>query len=755
MAELLLELFSEEIPARMQGRAAEDLKRLVADGLKAAGLDFTKAEAFVTPRRLALVVDGLPAAQPDVREERKGPRVGSPDKAIEGFLKAAGLDSLDACEVRSDPKKGDYYVAVFEKKSRPLSRVIAEIIQSAIHGFPWPKSMRWSDYDFRWVRPLHNILAIFQGEPLPLAVSRKGSLAEFDLDYQSFEDTYSPELVKEFGVLVATSTTLGHRFLKAGPVDGSAASSPSLPGLTRQSMDPRVKPGGDERVEAAPISVRDFADYKAKLRAARVMLDAAERRAVIKAEAGKLAQAEGLAVKADDGLLHEVAGLVEWPVVLIGRIDAAFMGLPPEVLATSMRAHQKYFSTLDRAGKLAPRFIVVANNEAADGGAEIVKGNERVLRARLADATFFWEQDRKRTLESRVDRLAERIFHARLGSDRERVERLCALAGAIAPHVPGADATAAERAALLSKADLTTEMVGEFPELQGVMGRYYALHDGEPAFVADAVAEHYAPQGPGDACPSKPLSVAVALADKIDALVGFFAIGEKPTGSKDPFALRRAALGVIRLIVENGLRLPLTEVFERARALYAGQGLAEAASLEVGELLAFFADRLKVHLREKGVRHDLISAVFAVGGEDDLVRLLARVDALAAFLTSEDGADLLTAFRRAANIVRIEEKKDGATYAAAVDPALLRQGEEIELSGRIAEVMPLVGDEIRRERFDEAMAILARLRGPVDAFFDEVTVNCDEPDLRENRLRLLSTIRSALSEVADFSSIEG
>jgi len=727
MAELLLELFSEEIPARMQARAADDLKRLVTDGLKAAGLEFTKAESCVTPRRLALVVDGLPVAQPDVKEERKGPRVGSPDGAIQGFLKAAGLASLDQCETRSDPKKGDYYVAVVEKKGAATAAVLPVLLGTAVAALPWPKSMRWADHAVRWVRPLHAILCLFDGAVVPVS----------------------------YGPVTAGDTTRGHRFLKVGSIDGSAAPSSSLPGLTRQSMDPRVKPGGDEREAAQAFTVTSFADYKKKLREHFVMLDAAERRAVIKAEADKLAVAEGLTVKVDEGLLAEVAGLVEWPVVRMGRIDAAFMGLPAEVLATSMRAHQKYFSTLDKAGKLAPRFIVVANNEAADGGERIVKGNERVLRARLSDARFFWTQDRKKALESRVDKLAERIFHARLGSDRERVARLCALAGMIAGHVPGAAAADAERAALLCKADLTTEMVGEFPELQGVMGRYYSVNDGEKADVAEAVAEHYAPQGPGDACPSRPVSVAVALADKIDTLVSFFAIGEKPTGSKDPFALRRAGLGVIRLIVENRLRLPLLAVFAAARDLYVKQGIAQAGDLEVKDLLDFFADRLKVHLREKGVRHDLVAAVFAVGGEDDLVRLLARVDALAGFLASEDGADLLTAFRRAANIVRIEEKKDGTSYAAAAEKTLLKQGEEIELSGKIGEIMPQVTAEIRNERFNEAMAILARLRGPVDAFFDQVTVNCDEPALRKNRLRLLSTVRSALSEVADFSTIEG
>jgi glycyl-tRNA synthetase beta chain len=712
MAELLLELFSEEIPARMQARAADDLKRLVTDGLKAAGLEFARAEAFVTPRRLTLVVDGLPVAQPDVKEERKGPRVGSPEGAIAGFLKAAGIDSLDQCEIRSDPKKGDYYVAIAEKKGAATADVLPLILETAIAALPWPKSMRWGENSFRWVRPLHGIIALFSGG----VVQGILKLSSEEVPDEKLPLTW--EQPKTF--LGFSQKTFGHRFLAP-----------------------------------EPFEVKDFADYKAKLRAAKVVLDAAERRAVIKAEAERLTAAEGLTVKADEGLLAEVAGLVEWPVVRMGRIDAAFMDLPPEVLTTSMRAHQKYFSTLDGAGKLAPRFVVVANNEAADGGAQIVKGNERVLRARLSDAKFFWEQDRKRTLESRVDRLAERIFHAKLGSDRQRVSRLCELAKLIAGRVPGADTKEAERAALLCKADLGSEMVGEFPELQGVMGRYYALHDREKPAIADAIAEHYSPQGPGDACPSKPLSIVVALADKIDTLVGFFAIGEKPTGSKDPFALRRAALGIIRLIVENGLRLPLSGVFEAARGLYAGQGIARAASLEVAELLEFFADRLKVHLREKGVRHDLISAVFAVGGEDDLVRLLARVDALAAFLASEDGADLLTAFRRAANIVRIEEKKDGASYTGAADAALLRQGEEIELSGKIGEIMPQVADEIRRERFNEAMAILARLRGPVDAFFDQVTVNCDEPALRKNRLRLLSTVRSALSEVADFSTIEG
>ena len=692
MAELLLELFSEEIPARMQARAADDLKRLVTTGLKDAGLTFDKAEAFVTPRRLTLVVDGLPLAQPDVKDERKGPRVGSPEKAIEGFLKAAGLASLDECETREDPKKGAFYVAVIERKGQATAQVLPEIVSAAMTALPWPKSMRWGDYGVRWVRPLHGIVCLFDGETVPV----------------------------QFNHVTAGGSTFGHRFLAP-----------------------------DE------ITVSDFADYRAKLRAASVMLDPAERRTVILAEAEKLAKDAGLLLKADQGLLNEVAGLVEWPVVRLGTIDEAFMDLPPEVLETSMRAHQKYFSTLDAEGALASRFVFVANNEARDGGAEIVKGNERVLRARLADAKFFWGQDRKAPLENLVATLGDRVFHAKLGSDLARVTRIRELAKTISAHVDGANEADADRAALLCKADLTSEMVYEFPELQGIMGRYYALNDGEKPDVAEAVAEHYSPQGPGDDCPANPLSVAVALADKIDMLVGFFAIDEKPTGSKDPFALRRAALGAIRLIVENGLRLPLFEVFERAKVLYAADGISSATDLNVKELLDFFADRMKVHLREKGVRHDLVAAVFALGGEDDLVRLLARVDALAAFLDTEDGADLLTAFRRAANIVRIEEKKDGESYADEADAKLLRQDEEIELSGKLGEIMPRVAAHIRDERFDEAMGTLARLRKPVDAFFDDVTVNCDEPELRANRLRLLSTIRSALSQVADFSAIEG
>ncbi len=479
------------------------------------------------------------------------------------------------------------------------------------------------------------------------------------------------------------------------------------------------------------------------------MLDVDERASLISDGLVRATSTRGVELKPDPGLLDEVTGLVEWPVVLMGRIDRDFMALPPEVLTTSMRTHQKYFACRDRDGRLAPFFLVVANMAAEDGGAVIVAGNERVLRARLSDARFFWDQDRKGMLAARVPKLAERVFHARLGSVLDKTGRTMRLVEAIAPRI-GADPALAERAAELAKADLSTGMVGEFPELQGVMGRYYALHDGEPAAVADAIAEHYSPLGPNDRCPTAPVSVAVALADKIDTLVGFFAIGETPTGSKNPFALRRAALGVIRLILENGLRLPLRAIFDAAFTIGAVRGKSPT-----DELLAFFADRLKVHLRERGVRHDLIAAVFAVGGEDDLVRLLARVDALSGFLGSEDGANLLAAYRRAANIVRIEERKDTTRYSGAPEPGLLAQEEERQLAHRLRDSEEASAAALAREEFAGGMASLAALRGPVDGFFSKVTVNTDDGALRANRLRLLARIRDTLNAVADFSLIEG
>ncbi|MBI3451501.1 MAG: glycine--tRNA ligase subunit beta [Rhodospirillales bacterium] len=715
MPELLLELFSEEIPARMQARAAEDLKRLMAERLKAAGLDFTRIDSYVTPRRLALVVDGLPEKQPDVTEEKKGPRVGAPDAAIQGFLKGAGLASLDQCEKRT-VGKAEYWFYVDQIAGLPIDRAIAEVLFDTIEKLPWSKSMRWADTTVSWIRPLHNIMAVLDGQQIAF---------DFDLRHVVEGDRKT---------LVANNRTRGHRFMSSNE-----------------------------------FAVKNFADYKAKLEAAKVILDPAERRAAILRQAEAAAKGEGLTLKEDAGLLDEVTGLVEWPRVLVGSIDAAYMALPPEVLTTSMRAHQKYFALLNKNGALAPRFLVVSNMETdADGRRNIVAGNERVLRARLSDAKFFWDQDRKTRLEDRVPALAAQVFHAKLGTLGDKVSRMETLAGDLAQHIPGCDKDRARSAARLAKADLSSGMVGEFPELQGVMGRYYALAEGEKADVADAIRDHYSPIGPNDRCPSAPVSVAAALADKIDTLVGFFGIRELPTGSKDPFALRRAALGVIRLIVENKLRLPLLKVFATGIDLYNGQAkvmfTADSAAdrplggiaPEIGaELLSFFADRLKVALREKGVRHDLVDAVFALGGEDDLVRLLARVDALGNFLGNDDGANLLVAYRRASNIVAIEEKKDKTAYNGAVATARFVEPEETGLHAALGAAQDATKTALGRQDFVAAMQTLAALRRPIDAFFDKVTVNAPDVKLRENRLRLLSEIRRTLAQVADFSKIEG
>jgi glycyl-tRNA synthetase beta chain len=692
MAELLLELFSEEIPARMQARASDDLKRLVTEKLKTAGLSFTRADAYATPRRLALVVDGLPTAQPDVKEEKKGPRVGSPQQAIDGFLKSAGLSSLDQCEKR-DTGKGEFYFAVIEKKGGATSAVLERAIGEVLQELPWPKSMRWAGHGFRWVRPLHSIIFVFDGKPIA---------AEFKLG--NFDQKTGVE-------------TRGHRFL--------------APGV---------------------ITVSGFADYQSKLRAAKVILDPAERRAEIWKQAQALASKEGLTVKQDDALLDEVTGLVEWPVALIGRIDDAFMTLPPEVMTTTMRVNQKYFALLSPDGRLAPHFIVVANTEADDGGKAIVAGNARVLRARLSDAQFFWEQDKKVRLQDRVAALDGITYHARLGSVGDKVKRMRALSSVLSEKIPGGDAGLADQAAHLAKADLVSGMVGEFPELQGIMGRYYARNEGLSDAVADAIADHYKPLGPNDLCPKAPVSIAVALAEKIDSLVGFFAIDERPTGSKDPFALRRAALGIIRLILENKLRLSLRAVLEQSYKSYA---LGSTPQPVIGLLMDFFADRLKVALKEQGVRHDLISAVFALGDEDDLTRLIARVDALKGFVESPDGVNLLAAHKRAANIVRIEEKKDNARYDGGIDPGALVEAPEQALNAALAKVGDSARAAIAREDFTGAMAAMAQLRAPVDAFFDKVTVNDKDPKLRANRLRMLSAINATLSAVADFSRIEG
>ena len=897
MPDLLLELLSEEIPARMQARAADDLKRLVTDALVERGLLYEGAKAFATPRRLALVVGGLPARQPDRAEERKGPRVGAPEKAIEGFLKAAGLGSIDEAVVQSDPK-GDFFVAKTNKPGRAATEVIAEFMPGVVRGFPWPKSMRWGSGSLRWVRPLHSIVATF-GVPQ--------------------ED---PEIVTfEIDGIVAGDVTRGHR-----------VHAPN------------------------PFRVRRFEDYEASLSKAHVMLDPERRRDVIRADARTLAQAQNLDLVEDEGLVEETAGLVEWPVVLMGAFDEAFLEVPDEVIRATIRANQKCFVlrrpeeasrpaprggrvgvgfgslTKQRAqvaeaasgaaaakpGRLANRFVLVANLEAADGGAAIVHGNERVVRARLADARFFWETDKATKLEDRLEKLKSITFHEKLGTQFERVERIARLARELAPLV-GADPDKAEQAARLAKADLVTEMVGEFPELQGLMGRYYAEGEALDGEVCAALEEHYRPQGPSDRVPTAPVSVAVALADKIDTLVGFWAIDEKPTGSKDPYALRRAALGVVRIVLENGLRLSLgaslaaaitvrlqfpkldydpfdqflsfeaiaeqphsyikyniglywylnvdnllgpkwrdfmsfkhylekddgsaediysddfdefsqkSKDFDRNRdeitALrhYAGlprigQSLAtpdveqdmktrfkrfnEFVSPLERDLLAFLADRLKVQLREQGARHDLVDAVFGSGapsplegegrvrgdggalpGEgaeatisegaartpapdpcpqggggknDDLVLIVRRVEALGKLLETEDGKNLLAGYRRAANILRAEEKKDGSgAFEGALDAALMIEAAEIALSAALDAAEPEAVRALEAEDFASATSALARLRPPVDTFFDDVTVNAEDPALRLNRLRLLARLRRATRAVADFDRIAG
>ena len=708
MPELLLELLSEEIPARLQARAADDLKRLVVSELDAAGLAHDSAAAHATPRRLAVVVDGIPERQPDLREERRGPRVGAPDRAIEGFLKSCGV-AREQCEER-DTGKGVFLFAVLDRAGEPAEDVLPRVLATAIGRMSWPKSMRWGHGRGRWVRPLQQVMCVFAGRALRIETPA------------SFEEAGEPQFV------AGGNETVGHRFLAP-----------------------------------ARFAVDGFAGYRSRLADAFVILERDRRKEIIAERIGELARAEGLVPRADEGLLDEVAGLVEWPVALCGRIDGAFMDVPDEVLITSMRSHQKYFPLLDADGALAPRFVVIANIETADDGAAVVAGNERVLRARLSDARFFWDQDRRSPLEARLGRLADSVFHEKLGTMAAKAARIERLAREIAGSVPGCDPDAAARAARLAKADLATEMVFEFPELQGVMGRYYALHDGESAAVADAIRDHYSPAGPGDGCPTAPVSVALALADRLDTLAGFFAIGETPTGSRDPYALRRTALGVIRLILENRLHLPFRalcrRVAEQARAADPAAADPYAAALAhegwIEVLFGFVADRLKVHLRDRGLRHDHVAAAFAAGDDDDLLAIVARTEALAEFLASDDGSNLLMAHRRAGNIVSIEERKDGESYAGAVDEARLRQPEELALARELGSAEEAAGAAIAGGSYVDAMRAMAGLRAPVDRFFDEVTVNADDPDLRANRLRLLSRFRATVDRIGDFSLIEG
>jgi glycyl-tRNA synthetase beta chain len=745
MPDLLFELFSEEIPARMQAKAADDLRRMVTDKLVAEGLVYEGAKAFATPRRLALTVHGLPARQPDLKEERKGPKVGAPDAAVQGFLKATGLNSLDEAKIQKDPKKGDFYIALIEKPGRPAIDVIAEILPLVVRTFPWPKQMRWGERSAKpgaltWVRPLHSIIATFGPE------------------------TEDPEVVKfDVSGIEAGQVTRGHRFMAP-----------------------------------AEFSVRRFDDYVSKLEAAKVVLDPDRRKNIIREDAKELAFAQGYELVEDEALLEEVAGLVEWPVVLMGSFDPEFLSIPGEVIRATIRNNQKCFVVRDpKTGKLAPKFILVSNIEASDGGAAIVAGNERVIRARLSDAKFFYETDLKTKLEARLSKFEHIVFHEKLGTQAERIARIERLAMELAPLV-GADVEKVKRAAKLTKADLLTEVVGEFPEVQGLMGKYYALAQGEDASVAAAIEDHYKPQGPNDRVPTDPVAIAVALADKIDILTGFWAIDEKPTGSKDPFALRRAALGVIRLILDNGLRFRLAGVaaaqflqvhaslnkidfskVEKAMASltttlqpfsdlsgYLADMLgfqlheeskqdnekSDGASLR--DLLSFFADRLKVQLREQGARHDLVDAVFALEGQDDLLMVVRRVEALGKFLDTDDGKNLLAGTKRASNILAIEEKKDKRSFTGAPEASLYKLDEEKNLARAIDQVKAEAGAAVAKEDFAAAMTALAKLRPVVDAFFDKVKVNDDDKAVRENRLKLLNEIREATRAVADFSKIQ-
>jgi len=699
MPDLLFELFSEEIPARMQAKAADDLRRLVTEKLVAEGLVYEGAKAFATPRRLTLTVHGIPARQSDLKTERRGPKIGAPDAAVQGFLKATGLKSLDEATIQKDPK-GDFYIALIEKPGRPTLDVLAEILPPIIRTFPWPKSMRWGERSAKsgslnWVRPLHSIIATFGIE------------------------TEEPEVVK-FSIdgIEAGQTTHGHRFMAP-----------------------------------AAISVRRFDDYEAKLKAAKVVLDPQARKDIILADAKTLAQAQGFELVEDQVLLDEVSGLVEWPVALMGSFDKEFLSIPDEVIRATIRNNQKCFVVSDpKTGKLTNRFILTANIEASDGGKTIVAGNERVIRARLSDAKFFYETDLKTKLEDRLKKFDQIVFHEKLGTQAERVKRIEKLAAEIAPLVK-ADVEKTRRAAHLAKADLLTEVVGEFPELQGLMGKYYALAQGEDASVAAASEEHYKPQGPTDRVPTDPVSIAVALADKLDTLSGFWAINEKPTGSKDPYALRRAALGVIRLVINNEIRFPLGRVSQSAFASHitAGYGMGD----QVVDLLPFFADRLKVQLRDQGARHDLVDAVFSLGGQDDLLMVVRRVEALGKFLETDDGKNLLAGTKRASNILSIEEKKDKRAFEGAPDASLYKLDEEKALAKAIDQVGREAGAAVAGEDFAGAMGAMAKLRPAVDAFFDKVKVNDDEPKVRENRLKLLNEIRAATRAVADFSKIEG
>ncbi len=742
MAELLLELFSEEIPARMQSKAADDLKSIITNALVEAGLTYEGAQVHATPRRLVLSVEGLNAKAADTSEERKGPRIDAPQPAIDGFLKSTGL-RLDQLTIQED-KKGKSYIAIIKKSGRTATDVIAEIVPHMVRNFPWPKSMRWGSGTLRWIRPLQSILCTFDGEVVPFEVEG----------------------------IQSGNTTMGHRFLSEGTIEA-----------------------------------RRFDDYAGSLHKAHVIVDANARMETIRADAKNLAFAQGLEMIEDEALLKEVAGLVEWPVVLMGSFDKNFLSVPPEVIITTIKNNQKCFCLRGKDGKLSNHYLLVANTIASDGGKTIIHGNNKVIAARLSDAKFFWDQDRKVKLEDLLPKLDAITFHAKLGSQGERVKRIEAQAGEIAKTI-GADIEKSKLAARLAKADLVTGMVGEFPELQGLMGRYIALEQGIDPEVADALRDHYKPQGPSDSIPVSKIGQAVALADKLDTLVGFWAIDEKPTGSKDPFALRRAALGIVRVVMECGLRLGksgsqettfvedfLWPHWHRVVANYSGDDVLLASAKarisnghgegqhkhrppkgangitiippygelpgwreswsNSNELFNFIIDRLKVYLKDRGARHDLIDAVIALNSEDDILMVVRRVEALSKFLDTDDGKNLLAGVKRAANILRIEEKKDDKKYSGDVNPAQLIKGGEKALHSAISQASALARKAVEHEDFEGAMKAIAKLRVPVDEFFEGVIVNDKDATFRENRLRLLNRIREATAEVADFSKIEG
>lgn len=689
MTDLLFELFSEEIPARMQSGAAEQLESKLVGALKGARLHFDVATNYVSPRHLAVIVTGLPDHQPDQTIERKGPKTSAPDQALEGFLKSVGL-SKDQLEVRNTGKD-DSYFAIIEEKGKPTADALKPLLDTILHDFHWPKSQRWGDYPQHWVRPLQNICCLFGHDIVPV----------------------------EFGHLTANNITYGHRFLAP---------------------------------EA--ITIKQPADYVGALEKAKVIVDQDTRKEMIISGLKHAADEKELTLVKDDGLLHEVTGLVEWPVCLIGEFDEAFLDLPPEVLVSEMRYHQKYFA-LKKHNDISNHYAVVSNMITSDGGKAVLHGNGRVLRARLSDGAFYWDQDRKRVLSAWAEDLKGMIFHASLGSVKDKSDRIAALSPLLAVFVPHANLTKVERAAQLCKADLVSGMVGEFPDLQGVMGRYYAHAQEEDEEVADAIRDHYKPIGANDTTPTAPVSITVSLADKLDSLVGLFAINEKPTGSKDPFALRRAALGIIRTIIDNSLCMPLRVIIDKAAAQYPDKLFTVSKEQTVEDLLQFFAERLKVILKEQGIRHDLISAVFDNGAEDNLLRIVSKTQALSEFLNSDDGANLLAAYRRANNILTAEEKKDAVSYKNEPNEGLLEQDEEKQLYAALEKTKIPVKDALAAEKYSDAMQELASLRGPVDAYFDNVMVNTDASDLRINRLHTLSLIRARMDDIVLFANIEG